>query len=87
MAQKRDVIDRLRQAKYADVADAHGFSDAHRGLVNAIAAVFQRSSWQRCRVHVMRNVLATVNKGHDEMVGGRCATPNQAVNNLPGRYS
>ncbi|HWH28640.1 MAG TPA: mercury(II) reductase [Mycobacteriales bacterium] len=25
MAQKQDLIDRLRQAKYADVADAHGF--------------------------------------------------------------
>ncbi len=25
MAQKQELIDRLRQAKYADVADAHGF--------------------------------------------------------------
>jgi len=25
MAQKQELVERLRQAKYADVADAHGF--------------------------------------------------------------
>ncbi len=29
-------------------------SDAHTGLIAAIATVFQGSSWQRCRVHFMR---------------------------------
>jgi putative transposase len=43
-------------------------SDAHRGLINAINAVLQGSSWQRCRVHFMRNALAKVNKGHADMV-------------------
>ena len=43
-------------------------SDAHRGLVNAIGAVLQGSSWQRCRVHFIRNVLAHVPKGEAEMV-------------------
>jgi len=33
-------------------------SDAHEGLKGAIASVLLGSSWQRCRVHFMRNVLA-----------------------------
>ena len=49
-------------------------SDAHRGLVTAIGTVFQGSSWQRCRVHFMRNVLAKVSKGHDEMVAATIRT-------------
>jgi len=57
-------------------------SDAHRGLVTAIGAVLQGSSWQRCRVHFMRNVLAKVSKGHDEMVAATIRTifaqPGQA---------
>jgi putative transposase len=32
-------------------------SDAHEGIKAAVAKVF-RASWQRCRVHFMRNVLA-----------------------------
>ena len=43
-------------------------SDAHRGLVNAIGTALQASSWQCCRVHFRRNVLAKVSKSHDEMV-------------------
>ncbi len=57
-------------------------SDAHRGLVNAIGTVFQGTAWQRCRVHFMRNVLAKVSKGHDEMVAATIRTifaqPGQA---------
>jgi putative transposase len=49
-------------------------SDAHRGLVNAIGTALQGSSWQRCRVHFMRNVLAKVSKGHDEMVAATIRT-------------
>jgi transposase-like protein len=33
-------------------------SDAHAGLIKAIARCFQGASWQRCRVHAMRNLLA-----------------------------
>ncbi len=33
-------------------------SDHHLGLKAAIAPVFIGASWQRCRVHFMRNVLA-----------------------------
>ena len=43
-------------------------SDAHAGLVPAIAVAFQGSSWQRCRVHFMRNVLAKVPKVAAPMV-------------------
>ena len=43
-------------------------SDAHTGLKKAINTVFQGASWQRCRVHFMRNMLATVPKGAQEMV-------------------
>ncbi len=57
-------------------------SDAHSGLVNAIEAVLQGVSWQRCRVHFMRNVLAKVSKGHAEMVAATIRTifaqPGQA---------
>lgn len=35
-------------------------SDAHEGLKAAIGAVFVGTSWQRCRVHFMRNILAAV---------------------------
>lgn len=42
-------------------------SDAHEGLKAAIAQVF-RASWQRCRVHFMRNALAYVPKAQHQMV-------------------
>ena len=35
-------------------------SDAHEGLKQAISAVLTGAAWQRCRVHFMRNLLATV---------------------------
>lgn len=37
-------------------------SDAHSGLKNAIKAVLNGVTWQRCRVHFMRNVLAKTPK-------------------------
>ena len=33
-------------------------SDAHAGLVAAIRSKFQGSTWQRCRVHAMRNMMS-----------------------------
>jgi len=33
-------------------------SDAHKGLVKAIQTSFIGCSWQRCKVHFMRNILA-----------------------------
>jgi putative transposase len=38
-------------------------SDAHVGLRQAIQTVLQNASWQRCRVHLARNVLVHVSKG------------------------
>jgi transposase-like protein len=42
-------------------------SDAHTGLKAAITRVFE-ASWQRCRVHWMRNALAHVSKGQHTVV-------------------
>ncbi len=49
-------------------------SDAHSGLKAAIARVFQGASWQRCKVHLMRNLLATVPAGSREMVAATVRT-------------
>jgi len=43
-------------------------SDAHAGLTKAIRRQCQGASWQRCRVHYARNLLALVPKAHQEMV-------------------
>jgi putative transposase len=44
-------------------------SDAHRGLKCHIEAVLQGASWQRCRVHFMRNALSLVPKAAQQIVG------------------
>jgi len=49
-------------------------SDHHLGLKQAIAAVFVGASWQRCRVHFMRNVLSKVPKASAEMVAAAIRT-------------
>jgi putative transposase len=49
-------------------------SDAHTGLTQAIAAVMAGASWQRCRVHFLRNVLARVPRGSAEMVAAAIRT-------------
>ena len=43
-------------------------SDAHEGLKQAIQTVLAGTTWQRCRVHFMRNLLATVPQGTRETV-------------------
>lgn len=43
-------------------------SDAHEGLKRAIGEVLSATTWQRCRVHFMRNLLATVPKGASDAV-------------------
>ena len=50
------------------------FFDAHAGLKNASAVVLLGASWQRCRVHFLRNVLAAVPKGNAEMVAAAIRT-------------
>ena len=49
-------------------------SDAHSGLTGAIRKTLSGTSWQRCRVHFMRNLLARVPKGHAEMVAATVRT-------------
>jgi transposase-like protein len=49
-------------------------SDAHRGLKSAIEMVLQGASWQRCRVHFMRNALSLVPKAAQQMVGATIRT-------------
>jgi len=49
-------------------------SDAHRGLKSAVEAVLVGSSWQRCRVHFMRNALSLVPKAAQQMVGATIRT-------------
>jgi hypothetical protein len=43
-------------------------SDAHIGLKQAIATVLSGATWQRCRVHFLRNLLATVPQGAREPI-------------------
>jgi len=47
-------------------------SDAHEGLKAAVAKVLH-ASWQRCRVHFMRSVLAHA---------GKQGAPDQASRNF-----
>ncbi|MBI4321486.1 MAG: IS256 family transposase [Chloroflexi bacterium] len=49
-------------------------SDAHEGLRKAIAATFSGASWQRCRVHFLRNALSHVVKGAQPMVAAMIRT-------------
>jgi putative transposase len=49
-------------------------SDAHRGLKGALETVLQGATWQRCRVHFMRNALSLVPKAAQQMVGATIRT-------------
>ena len=49
-------------------------SDAHEGLKAAVNTVFTGASWQRCRVHFMRNVLAHIPKGDKAMIAAAVRT-------------
>jgi transposase-like protein len=49
-------------------------SDAHEGLKRAITEVFPGTSWQRCRVHFMRSMLAHVSKRYQPMVSALLKT-------------
>ena len=49
-------------------------SDAHEGLRQAIGAVLHGASWQRCRVHFLRNALALVPKAAQPLVAATIRT-------------
>ena len=57
-------------------------SDAHEGLKEAIPKVLQEASWQRCRVHTMRNCITQVPRASQGLVTAACKTvfaqPSQA---------
>lgn len=74
-------------------------SDAHEGLRQAIRAVFNGASWQRCYVHFIRNVLSHVPKSAQGFVAALLrnvfqqtshaaaqAALRQAVNTLEDKY-
>ena len=58
-------------------------SDAHQGLKGAIQQVLTDATWQRCRVHLMRNVLAHIPKQSKSLVAAALRTifaqPNRAA--------
>ena len=64
-------------------------SDAHEGLKAAIAHLF-KASWQRCRVHFIRNALAHVPKAQHSMVSAAIrsvfAQDNQAAASQTWRH-
>ena len=49
-------------------------SDAHPGLVDAIAATLPGACWQRCRTHFMRNLLTRVPKSAQSFVAAMVRT-------------
>lgn len=49
-------------------------SDAHEGLRQAIGAVLHGASWQRCRVHFLRNALSLVPKSAQPLVAATIRT-------------
>ena len=62
-------MDFLRGLKAREL-DGHTklvISDAHSGLRAEIERVFE-ATWQRCRVHWMRNALAHVSRGQHTVV-------------------
>jgi transposase-like protein len=49
-------------------------SDAHEGLKAAVEQALTGATWQRCRVHFMRNVLAHIPKGSKAVVAAALRT-------------
>jgi putative transposase len=49
-------------------------SDAHAGLKASIPRVLAGASWQRCKVHLMRNILGTVASASKDMVAATVRT-------------
>jgi len=49
-------------------------SDSHEGLKAALSQVLAGATWQRCRVHFMRNVLAHIPHGDKSMIAAALRT-------------
>ena len=54
----KSFFDKLKQRGVENIALL--ISDAHKGIQKAHKEVFIGSSWQRCKVHFMRNILAHI---------------------------
>lgn len=54
----KDLFEHLKSRGVQDVWLV--ISDAHKGLQKAIKESFVGCSWQRCKVHFMRNILAHI---------------------------
>jgi len=58
-------------------------SDAHEGLKTALSQVLADATWQRCRVHFMRNLLARIPQADKSVVAALVRTvfaqPNQTA--------
>jgi putative transposase len=65
----------LRDLKTRGLAGARlVISDAHAGLRAAIRRVLQGASWQRCRVHAMRNLLSAARHQHRQVIAALIRT-------------
>ena len=60
-------------------------SDAHRGLQAAIRSTLHGTSWQRCKVHFMRNILAYIPQRDKERVAARLRLIWQALDEKSAR--
>ena len=56
----RGVFQRLKARGLEGVE--YVVSDSHQGLVNALKREFQRTNWQRCQVHFMRNFMSKLSR-------------------------
>jgi len=54
-------------------------SDSHQGLKTAAKECFPDSSWQRCKVHFMRNILAKIPQQQKKYVASKLKTIWNAV--------
>jgi transposase-like protein len=54
-------------------------SDAHPGLVDAIASTLPGASWQRCRSHFLQNLLTRVEPDRDAARAIEMGESTQAV--------
>ncbi len=66
-----DFVRKLKRRGLAGVKLV--ISDAHEGIKAAVSKVF-RATWQRCRVHFMRNILAHAGKSGRRVVAAFIAT-------------
>jgi putative transposase len=65
----------LRQLKQRGLKEVQLVtSDAHEGLKKALGQVLTGATWQRCRVHFMRNLLAHIPKRDKAMVAAAVRT-------------